>query len=171
MFICSVKGNTLKFFAIIALAIVAVTALIIALPESNTVSAGSVFEGSDKINYDKIKTEEARIGFLEQFGWEVAENATEDVEIQIPADFDKVMNSYNEIQKTQGFDLSKYKGKTVQRYTYEVKNYPDYDGTVYANIIIYKNRVIGGDICSADVKGFIQGFEMEKTEDTTAPEN
>lgn len=170
MFICSVKGNTLKFWGIIALAIVAVTALIIALPENNTVLAGSIFEGEDKINYDKIKTEEARVEFLSQFGWEVAKNAKEEVEIQIPADFDKVMSSYNDIQKAQGLDLSKYKGKTVQRYTYEVKNYPDYDGTVYANIIIYKNRVIGGDICSADVKGFIQGFEMEKTESTKETE-
>ena len=170
MFICSVKGNTLKFWGVIALAIAAVTALIIALPENTTVYAGSIFEGEDRINYDKIKTEDARIEFLSQFGWEVSENATEEVEIQIPADFDKVMSSYNDIQKSQGLDLSKYKGKTVQRYTYEVKNYPDYDGTVYANIIIYKNRVIGGDICSADVKGFIQGFEMEKADDTSKGE-
>lgn len=164
MFVCSVKGNTLKLWGIIALALVSVIVLVIALPGAETVSAGSIFEGEGTINYDKIKTEVSRREFLTQFGWEVAKEAVEEVEVQIPADFDKVMKSYNEIQKSQGLDLSKYKGKTVQRYTYEITNYPDYNGTVYANIIVYKSRVIGGDICSSDVEGFIQGFEMPKSE-------
>lgn len=163
MFVYSIKGNTLKLFGIIALALVAVTVLAVTLPSSQSVEAGSILESSNTINYDKIKTDEARKGFLRQFGWEVEASAVEEVEMKIPADFDKIMNAYNDIQKDQGLDLSKYKGKTVQRYTYEIKNYPDYDGTVYANVIIYRNRVVGGDICSADIKGFIQGFEMPKT--------
>lgn len=167
MFICSIKGNTLKLFGIIAIAIAAVTALIIALPSAEAVEAGSILESKSEITYDKIKTDDNRQDFLRQFGWETGEVTVEEVEVQIPADFDKVMNAYNEIQKAQGLDLSKYKGKTVQRYTYEITNYPDYDGTVYANIIIYKDRVIGGDICSSDVKGFIQGLEMPKGETTT----
>ena len=28
-----------------------------------------------------------------------------------------------------------------------------------ANVIVYKKRVIGGDICSTDVTGFIYGFD------------
>ncbi len=164
MFVCSVKGNTLKLWGIIALALIAVTVLIFALPEENAVLAASIFEGGDTVSYDRIKTDKQRTDFLSQFGWETEGGLVEEVEIKIPADFDKVMSSYNEIQKAQGLDLSKYKGKTVQRYTYEITNYPDYSGTVYANVIIYKSRVIGGDICSADVKGFIQGFEMPKTD-------
>lgn len=164
MFICSVKGNTIKLFAIIALAIAAATVLAVALPGAEAVEAGSIIEKGESINYDKIKTENSRLEFLRQFGWDVREGCVEEVEIKIPADFDKVMNSYNEIQRSQGLDLSKYKGKTVQRYTYEVTNYPEYDGTVYANIIIYKSRVIGGDICSSDRAGFIRGFEMPTTE-------
>ena len=58
-------------------------------------------------------------------------------------------------------DLSKYKKKNVMRYTYEVTNYEGANGTVYANILVYRNRVIGGDICSADMKGFIHGFEKK----------
>ena len=45
MFIYSVKGNTLKLFGIIALAITAVLVLIFALPSENAVMAGSIFEG------------------------------------------------------------------------------------------------------------------------------
>ena len=66
--------------------------------------------------------------------------------------------SYNEIQKQQGLDLIKYKNKEVMRYTYEITNYEGYSGTVYATLIVYRNKVIGGDVCSADVKGFIHGF-------------
>lgn len=162
MFVCSVKGNTLKFAGIIALAIAAAAALIIALPSGSggSVAAGSLFEGEEKVNYDKIKTNDDRLDFLAQFGWEAKEGCIEETDVKIPTDFDRVMNSYNDVQTAQGLDLSKYKGKEVTRYTYEITNYPDYDGTVYANIIVYKNRVIGGDICSSDVKGFIQGFEM-----------
>ena len=45
------------------------------------------------------------------------------------------------------------------RYTFTVTNYPSYEETVYANVLVYRNRVIGGDICSADVSGFVHGFE------------
>ena len=116
--------------------------------------------GSDTVTSDKIKPEHDRINFLSQFGWDAKEGCVEEVEVKIPADFDRVMNSYNDLQKAQGLDLSEYKGKSAMRYTYEIANYPDYDGTVYANIIVYKNRVIGGDICSSDTQGFIQGFEL-----------
>ena len=80
-------------------------------------------------------------------------------EVLIPSDFDKVFAGYNEIQKSQGLDLGKYRKKHLTRYTYEVTNYDGYDGTVYANLLIYKGRVVGGDICSADAGGFMQGFE------------
>ncbi|MBO7302715.1 MAG: DUF4830 domain-containing protein, partial [Clostridia bacterium] len=112
-----------------------------------------------EINYSKIKTNEDRIAFLSQFGWKVKEDSVDQIEVVIPEKFDKVFTGYNEIQKRQGLDLSKYKGKTVMRYTYEITNYENENGKVYANVIVYRNKVIGGDICSADVGGFIHGFE------------
>ena len=82
MFVCSVKGNTLKLWGIIALAIVSVIVLVIALPGAETVTAGSIFEGSETVNYDRIKTDEKRREFLAQFGWEVSEKPIEEVEVQ-----------------------------------------------------------------------------------------
>ncbi|MBP9988130.1 MAG: DUF4830 domain-containing protein [Ruminococcus sp.] len=158
MFVMSVKSSTVKTASIILAAIIAVTALVIFLPDSSSVAAGSIFEGADRINYDKIKTDSARKEFLSQFGWEIGE-CLEETEVKIPNDFDKIMNAYNELQKAQGLDLSEYRGKTAKRFTYSVSNYPEYDGKVLANMIVYKNRVIAGDICSSDVGGFIHGFE------------
>ena len=116
------------------------------------------YVGEDKIVYDNISTSEARRAFLAGFGWEIDEEQTEEDAVVIPAKFDTVYEDYNEIQKAQGLDLERYRGKTVMRYTYPVKNYPDYDGTVYATLLIYKDRVIGGDVCSASVDGFAHGW-------------
>ena len=74
-------------------------------------------------------------------------------------DFDAIYTAYAKLQEKQGFSLEKYKNRDVIRYTYEITNYPDYDGTVYVSLLIYKNKVVGGDVCSADVNGFVHGFE------------
>ncbi len=160
MFVCSLKASSLKFAGVIGIAVIALVALLILMPTTKEVSAGAILEDNGTINFEKIKTNENRLEFLSQFGWDAGTEAVEEVEVRIPTDFDKVMNSYNEVQKAQGLDLAKYKGKTATRYTYQINNYPDYEGTVYANIIVYKNRVIGGDICSSDVSGFIHGFAL-----------
>ena len=157
MFIYSLRASTLKFFAVICVALATLITLIAFVP---AYGEGSVaVSGEVKIDYTGIKTNEERIAFLRQFGWEVKSDPVEAVEVTVPSEFDKIFTGYNEIQKRQGLDLSDYKKKNVMRYTYEVTNYDGHDGVVYANILVYRNRVIGGDICSADVTGFIHGFE------------
>lgn len=161
MFVYSMRASTIKFLGVIALSVTVLIALIAFIPTYQPVASsasGAVSEQNVKISYDKIKTNEDRIAFLRQFGWEVVSEPVEEAEITIPAEFDKVFLGYNEIQKGQGLDLGKYKRKNMTRYTYEVLNYPNYDGRVYANVIVYRNKVVAGDICTADVNGFICGF-------------
>ncbi len=161
MFVYTCRAGTIRFFAVIVLAVAALAALVIFVPAYQPVSAGA--DSSDeavRISYDRIKTNEDRVKFLSQFGYEVSEDPIETVEITLPEKFDKVYAGYNELQKAQGLDLSKYRRKTVMRYTYEVKNYDGYNGgRVLANVIVYRGRVIGGDVCSADPQGFVHGFE------------
>ncbi len=159
MFVYALRANTLRFFSIIGIALIALVSLILFVPGYEITTTSSILAEKEKIKYDKIKTEEDRIAFLNQFGWEVDASPAEETTVTIPEEFDKILKTYNEVQKQQGLDLSKYKGKSVTRYTYEITNYPDYNGKVYVNMIVYKNRVIGGDICSADVNGFIHGFK------------
>ena len=157
MFIYSLKASTLKFLAVVCVSLVAVITLIAFVP---AYGEGSVSASKDvEITYTGVKSNEDRIAFLSQFGWEVKSEPVEKCEVTIPAQFDKIFTGYNEIQKRQGLDLSDYKKKKVMRYTYEITNYEGATGTVYANVIVYRNRVIGGDVCSADVTGFIHGFE------------
>ncbi len=162
MFIYSLRAGTLKFFGVVCVALVSLITLIAFIPTYTAGDPGADTDTSAQtvsINYEKIRDNDDRIEFLSQFGWKVEDEPLETVEVIIPTEFDTVFAGYNEIQKAQGLDLGKYKKKTVTRYTYEVTNYPDYNGTVHANVIVYRNRVIGGDICTADVDGFIHGFE------------
>ena len=105
-----------------------------------------------------------RLAFIDQFGWKVKEDPVEIAEVIVPETFDEVYEKYNTLQIEQGLDLTPYQGKRVKRWTYEVTNYPDYDGTVYISLLVYKDKVIGGDVCSADVNGFVHGFEAPESD-------
>ncbi|MBR7112146.1 MAG: DUF4830 domain-containing protein [Clostridia bacterium] len=157
MFIYSMRAGTIRFFGVVCLALAALVALVAFVPQLQPVSA-EVGESTETVRYEKVKTNEDRITFLREFGWEVVGEPVEDTTVTIPAEFDKVFGAYNELQRRQGLDLSPYASRTVERYTYAVTNYEGYDGTVLANLLIWRGRVIGGDICSAEAGGFIHGF-------------
>lgn len=159
MFIYSFHANTIKFFAVICLSLAALIALIAFVPTYVSGEDSKLVGVEASYNYEKIKSNEDRINFVKQFGWEVEAEPIKEQQVVIPKEFDKVFAEYNEIQRRQGLDLSSFKKKSVMRYTYTVTNYPGYDGEVYVNILVYRNNVIGGDVCSADVNGFVHGFE------------
>lgn len=160
MFVYSVRATTIKFFGVICVALAVLITLLAFVPmyvdgaAQQTVSEN----GEVSISYDGIRSAQDAQKFLEQFGWQVDATDVKTVQVTIPAEFDKVFVGYNELQKRQGLDLSKYRNKTVTRYTFVVTNYPDAEGTVLANVLVFRRRVIGGDICSADVTGFVVGF-------------
>lgn len=157
MFVYAIRSATIKFVCAITLSVAALLALVALIP-TYSVEKNEAATVSD-VSYNKIYENSDRLAFIEQFGWEVDTTPLEAVEVAIPEEFDKVYLGYNEMQKEQGLGLTKYKGKTVTRYTYNVTNYPDYTGDVYISLLVYKNKVIGGDVCSADVGGFVHGFE------------
>lgn len=105
------------------------------------------------------QTEEQRAQFLAQYGWETADEPSEICEVIIPEEFNQVYQNYNAIQKQQEMDLGKYKGKRVKKWTYQVLNYPDRPEGVFANLLVYEGRVIGGDISSSELGGFMHGFD------------
>ena len=175
MFVYSLKASTLKFFGVICVTLVALIALVAFVPAyagagDNTPTAGGVSadapqgeaDATVSYRYDKVKSADDAANFLGQFGWVVDAGSVETETVTIPAEFDKIFAGYNEMQKAQGLDLSKYKKKSVTRYTFTVTNYGDYEGDVWANVLVYRGRVIGGDICSANSEGFVHGFEKPK---------
>ena len=125
MFVYSLKASTLKFFGIIGVAAVVLVALILLIP-SKTETTAEIAAMNENISFNNIKSSSDVISFLKQYGWETENAAIEECEITIPKEFDKVMTTYNEIQKQQGLDLTKYRKKTATRYTFKVNNYPNY---------------------------------------------
>ncbi len=162
MFVYSMRATTIKLVGIICVALTVLITLIAFVPTYTLSSeAATGVDAKVEYRYDKVKDAEDVVEFLGQFGWQVSGDPTEVKTVTIPTEFDKVFSAYNEIQKEQGLDLAKFKGKDVTRYTFEVTNYEGFEGTVWANVMVYRNRVIGGDICSADVTGFVHGFEKK----------
>ncbi len=150
MFIYTVRASGVKFFAVIAVTLLVLIGLVL--------SGGAVFasaEPSEGVSLSDIKTEEDRRAFLKALGVEVKEGEPECAAFVMPENFDRVMLGYNEIQKRQGLDLSKYAKKNVTRYTYTVSNYEGYEGEVLVNLLVFRNRIIGCDISSADPRGFV----------------
>lgn len=164
MFIYTAKVTKGKLAALI-LGVIAVIAAICGIVSA--VGGGDADETAkmetEDVEFKNIKTNDDRVAFLTSFGWEVNTTPLEIEEVTIPKEFDDTYSSYNELQKYQDCDLSKYRGKKVKRYTYEVLNYPTGEQGVCANLLIYKNRVIGGDVCSSNFEGFMHGFEKPKT--------
>ena len=105
-----------------------------------------------------IKTNEDRVAYLAQLGWQVVQEPLATQEFIIPQQFDESYTDYLTLQSEQGFDLEQYAGKRVKRYTYEITNYPTGESGVQANLLIYKNTVVGGEVLSARLDGFLHGL-------------
>ena len=58
---------------------------------------------------------------------------------------DESYAQYLELQNGQGFNLQKYAGKRVKRYTWTVTNYPGQPEGVQAHLLLCRNTVIGGE--------------------------
>lgn len=102
----------------------------------------------------KVLSNEDRIEFLNSCGW-ITDSIAVEEEILIPSEFNEFYDGYNMLQISQGFDLSRYKGERAVQYLYSVKNYPDRLENVYGCVIVYNNRVIGGDIRQTEPGGFV----------------
>lgn len=102
----------------------------------------------------KLKTNEDRVAYLQAFGWEPGAAPIIEMEVQIPKEFDAAYEEYNTLQKSQGLDLSKYKGKRAMLYTYELNTHPSGETGVTASLVTYKDRIIAADISSPQADGF-----------------
>ena len=161
MMMMTAKVNMKK----ILIALVAAAALILALlsfTKDKPADPATVTTMSDNDN---------RVQFLSSLGWQVTTSPKEASQVKIPTEQTPVYSRYNDLQKSQGYDLTEYAGKTVMRYVYEVNNFPNAQQPVYATLLVYKNKIIGGDITDTAAKGAIQGLKKpaETTPSTMPP--
>lgn len=107
----------------------------------------------------ELETAEGRAEYLSKLGWEVDVSSETSQETVMPRTFDGVMKEYCDLQTQQGFKLERYAGMSCQIYCYSVTNYPNGDTNVIAQLIICEGSVIGGDIHSPALDGFMHGLK------------
>ena len=95
-----------------------------------------------------------RRAFLNALGYEIEENF-ETKTVKIPEVFSEVYTNYNALQKSQGYDLSLFKGERAVQYTYKVTNYP-HDNEVFIHLLVIEGVIIGADVMSAEINGFMK---------------
>ncbi len=95
-----------------------------------------------------------RVAYLQSLGWEVEPEPIETLQFLLPAKLEEPYLSYNELQLSQGMDMSRCCGKQVARYTYAVTNYPGQSEGVQANLYICEETPAAGDLCSSGANGF-----------------
>ena len=152
MMFMTAKVDMKKIVIALAAAAVVIIALVLLLGGGN--------EDASPTAATNVSGNDARVQFLESFGWQVSTSPVESGQVRIPEAGNEVFQRYNALQKSQGYDLSQYAGKTVMRYVYKVNNYPGAVDPVYATVLVYKDQVIGGDITDTSAKGVVRGFAM-----------
>ncbi len=160
MFIVTAKLSKSKLIAGVVAAGVLLCAIVVLVSQSSWKSV-SATPSSKVPNPKNVSNSEQRVAFLGGYGWDVNPEPIEFEEVLIPETFDEVFTTYNDLQKSQGFDLTKLQGKRVMRYTYAVTNYPHVKENVHATLLIYKNAVVGGDLSSVNLDGFMHGFAKQ----------
>lgn len=151
MLVMTAKMDVKKLICIL-IGLVVVIAILCVLTHGNAKAVATI-SGNAATNDD-------RVGFLKDHGWEIVVSPKESSQVRIPQENSEVYERYNDLQKQQGYDLTPYAGKTVMRYVYEVKNFPGATDPVYATVLVYKNQIIGGDITDTAAKGKIRTFQM-----------
>ena len=109
-----------------------------------------------------VSSNDARVQFLKNFGWDVTTSPVESGQVKIPEQSSQVFDRYNALQKSQGYDLTQYAGQKVMRYVYKINNFPGATEPVYATVLVYKNQIVGGDITDTAAGGKVQGIKAPK---------
>lgn len=152
MFVMTAKVSKAKLFAVGLILLAAIVLIVVFVTSGRSEAAEADLTG---------ETNDQRVAYLASFGWSVDAQAKQTQQVKIPDTAEnEVFARYNELQISQGFDLTKYAGKEVTRYVYEVLNYPEAKGPVYASLLVHDGKIVGGDITDSAPDGVIHGFQM-----------
>lgn len=157
MFLVSLKSLKGKFILLFAAVLAAVIVCSVISPDGSGDN-----EDTSQINTVSLSasTQDELISFVSSLGYTVKNEPDTVEEIIIPEEFDNIYEQYNELQKSSGLDLSWYKGCTAKKWTFTITDYPGYEerDCIKINLIVYGKRIIGGDICSVELDGFMTGL-------------
>lgn len=94
-------------------------------------------------------TNAQRMAYIKRLGYSVDDSAASCKNITVPGEFSDVYSQYNKLQKEAGFDLSRYKGRKAQVFTYPFS----YNSDMELHLIVCDGVIIGGDTASVKLGG------------------
>lgn len=112
------------------------------------------FGGDKETEVITAATNEERVAYLEALGWQVEPQPIETLDLQLPEKLEGEWDDYAKLQKGQGLPFSEFAGQAVKRYTYTVTNYPEIPQGVQANLYLWGDQIIGGDVIFTGQGGF-----------------
>lgn len=112
------------------------------------------FGGDKETEVITAATNEERVAYLDGLGWQVEPQPIETLDLQLPEKLEGEWDAYAKLQKGQGLPFSEFAGQAVKRYTYTVTNYPDIPQGVQANLYLWGDQIIGGDVIFTGQGGF-----------------
>ena len=112
------------------------------------------FGGDKETEVITAATNEERVAYLEALGWQVEPQPIETLDLQLPEKLEGEWDAYAKLQKGQGLPFSEFAGQAGKRYTYTVTNYPEIPQGVQANLYLWGDQIIGGDVIFTGQGGF-----------------
>ena len=104
-------------------------------------------------------TNDMIVTFIQDLGWEIDAVPSEITHVTLPESFDAVYETYSAVQSHSGFPFAEFKGKNVTRYTYNVRNHKkSASDKVTAGVFVYENTIIGAEISSGGMNGFMHAI-------------
>lgn len=156
MMIMTAKVDFKKIIIVLAAVVGVILAMVLLLGGKETAQTAAPAADSN----------DGRVKLLEELGWQVSASPVEAGKVRIPEQPSELFSRYNDLQKSQGYDLSQYAGQTVMRYVYKVNNYPGATEPVYATLLVHKDKVIGGDVTDTGAKGVVQSLQQVRPQAT-----
>lgn len=121
--------------------LVLVVALVLSLNQGAVPASSSVQNMGDNSH---------RVAYLQQLGWTVEEEAISTQELLVPETLDESYDAYLTLLREQGFALEDYCGKHIQRYVYQITNYPSGRTDAQAVLLVYDGTLAGGHVQAQD---------------------
>lgn len=104
----------------------------------------------------ELPTNEKRVEYIKTLDVTLISDDCTSKTVVIPREFSAVYNKYNALQKQAGYDLARFKGKEVTVYTYNCED------NKAVNLIIFKDKLIGGDIAETSLGGSMTALKGVK---------
>ena len=104
--------------------------------------------------------ENKRLELISKYGWIIDEENVIIEDVEIPLKFSDAVSDYADMLKNGGFNLEKYKGKVLKKYTYPVKNHVDKYAVI--NIFMYGNEIAAADVVVPRLDGYMHNINERK---------